>query len=324
MSLFVRRLATCVALFFGGCSGSSTELPASSVAPSADVQSPALGILDIGADPAVVSVRVEGEPICAGALVAPSWVLTSRHCVSTGAIDAVCSDSSIPILRPPDSLAVFVTDSGALSGGRARVLSIVVPPSAGVCDADVALLELAQPIDTVAPLALFAQGAALGDHVRSVGFVPETSGPSGPLKWVRDHVAVKATTSGDLLLGEMACSDGCGGPAIDESSGEIVGVVSRAGPAGDVATRADIFYSFVAAQIALAGGGPPAAGAAKEKKGPVDMGAECVAATDCAAGVCVTDGARRYCSRSCSSQDHCPARYRCERTAQSDTVCVAT
>jgi hypothetical protein len=62
----------------------------------------------------------------------------------------------------------------------------------------------------------------------------------------------------------------------------------------------------------------------KAKKGPPDMGANCSRGADCASGVCVTVGAERYCTRSCDPHDHCPAHFRCERSAEGDTICVHT
>jgi hypothetical protein len=111
---------------------------------------------------------------------------------------------------------------------------------------------------------------------------------------------------------------------IDEVTGDIVGVVSRGGPDGDVATRADAFSTFIEAALVQDGSGRAGLGAAKERKGPVDMGADCAVGADCAAGVCVTEASRRYCSRSCSPHDHCPAHFRCERSAQGATVCVSS
>jgi hypothetical protein len=38
----------------------------------------------------------------------------------------------------------------------------------------------------------------------------------------------------------------------------------------------------------------------------------------------VTVAAQRYCSRTCSTHDRCPARFRCQRSVQGPGVCVQT
>ena len=42
-----------------------------------------------------------------------------------------------------------------------------------------------------------------------------------------------------------------------------------------------------------------------------DMGGPCETADDCAAGVCVTTAATKYCTRLCSPGDRCPTHYHC-------------
>jgi hypothetical protein len=322
--LRLRRLL-CAVVLSVGCSGSVSDLSSAPVAPSADVAQPLVGVADLGTDPAVVAIDLGGPVTCAGALVAADLVLTARHCVSYPDPEAACtlSGASPPPLRQASTVGVRVTDGGDLFAPRVRARSIVVPPVASACDADIAFLELEEPIDTVQPLAVRANGIAVGGHVRSVGFELSAALSAGFEKNVRDHVVVVDTTATEFLLQEGPCTSGCGGPAIDESSGEIVGVVSRGGPEGDVATRADAFLAFIDAELAQADADRPIVGAAREKKGPVDMGANCTLGVDCAAGVCVTDSGRRYCSRSCSPHDHCPAHFRCETSAQGNPVCVA-
>jgi Trypsin len=325
MATFEARRVAWGLVFISGCSGSSSELSAGPVAPSADIDVPVVGVADLGSDPAVVAIDWGGPVACAGALVASDVVLTARHCVSYAEPEAACTPAGRPPppLRQAGSMGVRVTDGGDFFAPRVLARNIVVPPVANACGADIAFLELEDPIDAVRALVVNAQGVAIGGHVRSVGFAPQGALAAGFEKRVRDHVLVVDTTATEALLSEALCTSGCGGPAIDEATGEIVGVVSHGGPDGDVATRADAFLVFIEAELARAGPDRPSVGAAKEKKGAIDMGANCILGSDCAAGVCVTDAARRYCSRSCSPHDHCPAHYRCEASAQGSPVCVA-
>lgn len=311
-------------VFILGCSGSASDLSAAPVAPSASIEVPVTGVADLGSDPAVVAIDWGGPVTCAGALVAADVVLTARHCVSYTDPEVACTAAGRPAppLRAPESIGVRVTDGSDFFAPRGLARNIVVPPVATACGADIAFLELEEPIDDVHALVVHAEGIAIGGHVRSVGFASQGLA-SAFEKRVRDHVLVVDTTATEALLNEAVCTSGCGGPAIDETSGEIVGIVSHGGPDGDVATRADAFLVFIDAELAQAGPDRPIVGAAKEKKGPIDMGANCILGANCAAGVCVTDTTRRYCSRSCSPHDHCPAHYRCETSAEGSPVCVA-
>ena len=142
--LWLRRLLGVVVLS-AGCSGSVSDLSAGPVAPSADVAEPVAGVADLGTDPAVVAIDLGGPVSCAGALVAADIVLTARHCVSDPDPEAACTLSGAsppPPLRQASTVGVRVTDGGDLFAPRVRARSIVVPPVASACDADIAFLEL--------------------------------------------------------------------------------------------------------------------------------------------------------------------------------------
>jgi hypothetical protein len=171
-------------------------------------------------------------------------------------------------------------------------------------------------------------GAAKGDGLRTVAFDRPGGAPASD-KLVRDHALVLDVTPTELQIGE-ACLTSAGGPAIDESTVEVVGVASRSGESGcagpgafDVYTRTDTLLPFIAdslARFALAPG--PSTGQEKTKKGAVDVGATCLRGVDCAAGVCVTDGLREYCSRPCSTHDRCPTHFGCKKSAGGSWVCA--
>ncbi len=284
-----------------------------------DRVAPVYGVADRGADPAVVAISAPRQPACAGVLVAPDVVLTARHCMSLAAAPLTCPApaSSALGLRAPGSLLVLVGDDIASAEGRARGRQILVPPGDGLCAADLALLLLDQPIDDLEPIGVRAIGVALGGHVRTVGFPagPETGLPDR--KVLRDHVPVLDMTDTELRLAEAANRGGGGAPALDETTGEVLGVASRAADdTSNVYTRGDAFLSFIrqaTAESAARLGVSRAVHRLKAKKGPFDLGAECDHGTDCAAGVCASDGTRRYCSRECSAHDHCPVRFRCQK-----------
>jgi hypothetical protein len=318
------------AVLFVSCSGDVGPPSGSIAAPSADEIEPPVGVADRGEDPAIVALYDGEQAICSGALVASDVVLTSHRCVAKWMPVFPCDDGAP---RPaaassPGSLRILFADAAAPAQERARGSSISAPVGADACGADIALVLLDTPIDDVAPLPIRAVGAAKGDRVRTVGF--ENLGPSAPFaKIVRDHLPVIDATSTELKIGE-SCERGSGAAAIDESTGEIVGVASlRAGAscfgpmAFDVYTRTDAFISFVGDTLAkVSASGSVTIGRKKTRRGPIDLGANCARARDCAAGVCVTQKEEEYCSRSCGAHDHCPAHFSCQKSSGGTSICV--
>lgn len=311
------------AVGLGSCSG-ETASPPSAGAVFADVIDPVVGIADRENDPAVVGVLRDGVVVCAGALIAPDVVLTSGGCAAPSL--AVCSAAEIPTTTPAASLFVRVGDDAFGNQLLAGVREVKTPPGGDPCAAPIALLLLQTPIDPVGPLAVRATGAAQGDRVRSVGFA---RAPSGfVVRTVRDHVAVVAANPAALTLREEPCQVGCGGPVVDEPSAQVVAVLSRpyatvdADAGADVAERTDVFLPFIDGVLGQSASGRVTGAPLKTKKGPVDFGAVCAGAIDCAASVCVAQGVKRYCSRTCSAHDHCPPHSRCEASVEGVRVCV--
>lgn len=303
------------------CSG-APDAPLAASTPSVDRVAVLRGIADHGFDPAVVIIDVAGTGWCAGALLAADVVATARRCVEILAGDLACPARGAQVAGPRDltTLRILVGDDTSSAVERARGRQVLLPPGDALCRDDVALLLLDQPIDDVTPFLPSATGAARGAHARSVSLAAGT-------KTVRDHVLVGATSDREMVLDEAPCAGGPGGAVIDETTGELLGVLSRGEPScatdsgWDVATRLDAFFSLV--EQALAEGQMShQAHKAKETKGPIDMGASCAQAADCAAGDCVTYEGAEYCTRDCSPTDRCPAKYRCMSTQQSTQVCV--
>jgi hypothetical protein len=330
--VFLSGLAMLVA-----CSGRAPSgLPSN--APDVDVIAPPPGVADRGDDPAVVAIDTADGPPCAGALVAPDVVLTARHCVSTPVVPTACPSEdagAAPPLRDPGSLRVLVGDDAIVATPRARGKDILVPDAASMCGADIALLVLDVPIDGVQPLVVRSTGAAQGDHLRTVGWrVPVRAGPAP--KILRDHLLVLGASPTELQLAE---STGVGGgPALSESTAEVLGVFSRSDvdPLRAIYTRADAFVALIESALAESVSLAATTHALKPKKGPADLGANCAWGGDCAAGVCVSvspgstglasglESGQQYCSRTCASRDRCPSGFRCQRSQAGVSVCTET
>jgi len=303
------------------CSG-APDAPLAASAPSVDQVAALRGIADRGFDPAVVLIDLAGTGWCTGALLAADVVVTARRCVEIPHGDPACPAHGAQVAGPRDltTLRILVGDDVSSAVERARGRQVLLPAGDALCRDDLALLLLNQPIDDVTPFLPSATGAALGAHVRSVGIAAGD-------KTVRDHVLIGATSDREMALDEAPCAGEAGGAIIDETTGELLGVLSRGDPScgadhgWDVATRIDAFFPLVERALS-AGHMSHQTHKAKEKKGPIDMGASCAEATQCAAGDCVTYEGAQYCTRGCSPTDRCPAGYRCMSTRQSTRVCV--
>jgi hypothetical protein len=271
--------------------------------PSVDRVPSLAGVPDRGDDPAVVALAAPGRVLCAGTLVANDIVMTAHACVPS-------SVASLRVLVPTGG------DELADLAERARGYALLDVPA----PTDLAFVLLDEPLDDVVPLSIRGTGAARGAHVRTVGFAA-----SG--KIVRDHAVIAGSNDRAFDVEEAACLSARGSPALDETTGDVVGVLASAGvdcvpgSVHDVYDRADRALPSVAQTLAHAPSGT-VKNAARTKRGPIDMGAACLRAAECAAGACVSYAGAEYCSRACDGTDVCPSHFRCMNTRENATFCV--
>jgi hypothetical protein len=294
-----------------------------------DRVAPVVGVPDRERDPAVVALRAADRGWCSGVLVSADVVLTARSCLTVEEV-ACPIEGDEPLLAVPATVGISLGDTPSVEAVVARGRGVVAPRDS-VCDSNVALLVLDRPIPHVRPALVRTHGVASGDFVRTVGFVLDTEGTVA--RTFRDHVRVGQVGPGHVTIFE-ACASVGGGVALDDETGEVVGVLSSAGPecgieARNVYARVDALAPLVAEAIAQAkvpeanDGGADVSDAGRPRasdlrkpgraKPPSDLGGACGRGSDCAAGACVAENGQLYCSRGCATRDRCPSGFQCKK-----------
>ena len=297
-----------------------------------DALSPVVGIPNGGRDPAAFALDVAGEKLCSGTLLASNLLLTARRCVTAADWDA-CPSLAPGALRDrePSTLAIYGGDDPAEHRLAARGRELIVPSGPSPCDADLALVVLDRDISDTTPLAVRDEAAQEGERIRTVSFGRRhREGGDEPVgRLVREHVAVVDVAGAVFGAIEAPCQGDAGGAAMDEGTGEVIGVMTHGsttcdGPdARNLYTRVDTQRGFIDEGIArakqvriddpeAADGGRPRPKTPKKSKPPTNVGQPCQVGSDCATSLCVREDDHAYCSRSCGGGDRCLTGYHCK------------
>ena len=244
------------------------------------------GLMDDGASASsgVVALRIGNATpfeLCTGSLIAPNVVLTARHCVSKAANPTViCNEKGastngahVSLDYAPESLHVYTGANPNFSGEAAAAAKAIFHPKGNVlCNSDIAVVVLDKAIEGVTPLRIRLSGSVKStETLRSVGYGKNDRGLDIGTRFRKDGVDVlavgSAVSASDTALGPLEfevgrsiCQGDSGGPALSETTGAIVGVVSRGGDCGEnfghIYTQTAGFNALLADAFALAGGAP--------------------------------------------------------------------
>ncbi|MBL8716631.1 MAG: S1 family peptidase [Myxococcales bacterium] len=345
--------AVCLA-FVPAC-GSSPELVSAGVAPIIKGEpSPE------SENAAVAVVLTSGGGLagsCSGVIIAPTIVLTARHCVSEtepGGLACTKEGKSLGgggVLKDhaANDLAILVGPKASFSFS-ARGKKIIHDGAKNLCNHDLALILLDKPI-TGTPIATIRLDTApvKGDLLTAVGW--GTSDSPGIARRHRTGIPVTVVGPGnsprgggvgpaEFAIGEGICSGDSGGPAFDEKTGAVIGVVSRGGNGNpdtssavngciDTAeyktsnfyTRTDGYKDLILAAFAEAGEKVWLEGEPDPRK--AGFGLTCAAPEDCQSNWCLGAGGKNFCSQVCADDKPCPDGYTCSDVGGTK-LCVPT
>lgn len=171
-------------------------------------------LVDTVAERATAHVHSPGDVTCTGAALAPRVVVTSRRCGKDGA--------GVVAVPEPAGYRVELA-SGALTWTTRAVTHVVVPACKRRGAVDFVALVLDRPVDGVKPLRV-ASAPGPGAKLDAYGFghcAEDRTSKRGHDSLV---LSVNPTT---VIIDRAMCRGDAGGPVVDGSGSEVVGLVSR-------------------------------------------------------------------------------------------------
>jgi hypothetical protein len=245
-------------IFIAGCGSCPSQTPND---PISSAQEPIIN--GIPSDPSqdsvvfIAAVNSNSSSACSGTIVAPNLILTARHCITT-VKDEPFSCQADGSLNSNSKGGVFISDwpisqlyifkgqtkpdyLSNLANADGLAQAVFHPSSSEMCDGDIALILLQQPLKKPTIATLHFYGPVIpGDIITAVGYGLDQSGTIPAYRLQRKDIPilrvgpVSATNNtwpvaiNEFEVGEAICQGDSGGPAFD-INGAVIGLVSAGG-----------------------------------------------------------------------------------------------
>jgi V8-like Glu-specific endopeptidase len=176
---------------------------------------------------------VAGSVTCSGSLLDEERVLTAHHCVS------VRSKGPVSLAEDLPAAGVRVELGGdPFAWGEVGVRAIIAPTCGHAAgEGDIAILVLERRLLGVATRAARLNAPPVaGTTITPIGFGRCAFGSSNGGRMLREGGAIADLYPHTFRLEASICPGDSGGPAVDDATGEIVGVISAAAMDGSDTT----------------------------------------------------------------------------------------
>lgn len=296
---------------------------------------------------------------CTGTMLANNLVLTARHCVADTDEYAACDADGTPLAGGAVRGNHKASDLWIFTGPKRPDYRPDIKPNGvgaqilddggkNLCNHDIALIVLKDPIQDapIMPLRLDAD-VDKTDIITAVGWGVTDKTDQPDIRQTRSGIKVESigpdsnaeppVAANEFQVGESICSGDSGGPAIAQSTGAIVGIVSRGGNgsqqntsdpsancinAENLYTKVAPFKDFILQAYDTAGAEPWLEGQPDPRLSKPDVA--CADDSECRSNHCFSDpnadGSPTTCAAECSADTDCPDGQECA-TVQDTKVC---